>query len=197
MPGTHIHSETSSREYSCAVPAPSGAAAKSHPASTPAATEGRDSYNGGVVHFPERIRMSREAYANPESRFHLTISAHPEVGKFAPKVRDAIWDSVLEQPSRGEICLYAACLMPDHLHLLVSSGSTDILRFLNSWKSWTTRVAWSKGHRGPLWQPGMWDRTIRTSEDFGNVMRYILDNPVRADLVVSFEDWQWNYQAPD
>ena len=127
--------------------------------------------------------------------FHLTIHAHPEVNAFKKSVRDSVWRAVLEIPARGEIELLAACLMPDHLHLLVKPGEDNVLDWLNSWKSWTTRQAWRFGHLGPLWQPGMWDRTIRSEEDLMTVVRYILANPVRAGLVESFDDWQFSYCA--
>lgn len=148
-----------------------------------------------VVHFPERIRLPREAYSNPEAVFHLTINAHAQIAAWNGRVRKAIWQAVLEIPERGDIELVAACLMPDHLHLLAKPVGSNLLNWLNSWKSWTTRQSWKVGHRGPLWQPGMWDRTIRSEEDLLLVVRYILENPVRAGLVQSFGEWQFTYCA--
>ena len=81
--------------------------------------------------------------------------------------------------------------MPDHLHLLLGPRDQDVLLFVNAWKSWTTRLAWKHGMRGALWQPGMWDRTIRSPEDFDEVVDYIVRNPVAAGLVEQIEDWPW------
>jgi REP element-mobilizing transposase RayT len=61
-----------------------------------------------------------------------------------------IWGGVLEQRNRGDIELVAACLMPDHLHLLTRPAASDLIRFTNVLKSWTTRLAWSAGHTGAL-----------------------------------------------
>ena len=44
-------------------------------------------------------------------------------------------------------------------------------------------------HGGPLWQPGYYDRVLRQNEDARWVARYIVNNPVRAGLVVSPRDY--------
>jgi hypothetical protein len=66
--------------------------------------------------------------------------------------------------------------MPDHLHHLLRTDGLDVNPFANVWKSWTTTAAW-KGYRGALWQPGMWDRTIRDAADFDTTVDYIVATP--------------------
>jgi REP element-mobilizing transposase RayT len=147
------------------------------------------------MHFPRRIRRDADHYANRDLRFHLTIAAHPELSRFSEPVAEMVWESALEQRTAGRIELFAACLMPDHLHLLVAPNGMDIPRFLDVWKSWTTRQSWKLGHRGGLWQPGVWDRTMRDEDDFMTTARYIIDNPVREGLAERAEDWPhvWAY----
>jgi REP element-mobilizing transposase RayT len=91
-----------------------------------------------------------------------------------------IWRSTIEQRDAGRIQLFAACLMPDHLHLLVGPANDDLIAFENAWKSWTTRQSWKLGNKNALWQPGMWDRTIRPDEDFEDVAMYIVAQPRRG-----------------
>jgi REP element-mobilizing transposase RayT len=145
------------------------------------------------VHFPKSIRLPDEAYTDPDARFHLTIAAHPTISQFSPAVREAVWASVIEQVSAGRVQLFAACLMPDHLHLLVGPAGKSVIKFVQQWKSWTTRLAWSAGHKGELWQPGVWDRKLRQDDDFETVCRYILQNPVKAGLASEFDEWRWNW----
>jgi len=97
----------------------------------------------------------------------------------------------MQQRTANRVELYAACLMLDHVHLLLRPEAMDVIRFLNVWKSWTTRVAWQHGVRGGLWQPGMWDRTIRNQDDFDRTVDYIVRNPVTAGLVDAPESWPW------
>ena len=147
------------------------------------------------VPFPKRIRLPREAYADQRTSFHVTIKTHPEVATLSAPVRSAVWEVVVEQATAARIHLLAACLMPDHLHLLLRPGDEDLIRFLKVFKSWTTRKAWGAGHRGPLWQPGMWDRTIRGGDDFEVTLRYVVENPLRAGLIDEAEDWPWTWVA--
>ncbi len=146
------------------------------------------------MHFPKSIRLQPEAYANPDNVFHIVVRTHPEVGMLCDAVRDAVWAAVVEQAKGERVVLIAACLMPDHLHLLLRPGRLDIVTFLDRWKSWTTRLAWGAGHRGPLWQPSFWDRSIR-QDDFDGVLQYILLNPVEAGLVKAWDEWCHSWTA--
>ena len=159
----------------------------------PAPTEGRN-YNVRV-RYSKKIRLPREAYANPDLRFHIVMRTHPEVGNLPTSVRDVIWGSVIEQASSARIQLLAACLMADHLHMLAGPGDLDIIAFCDAWKSWSTRLAWGAGHRGQLWQPSMYDVAIRDERQFENAALYVVDNPVRAGLCRTAAEWPhaWAY----
>ncbi len=43
-----------------------------------------------------------------------------------------------------------------------------------------------------LWQNEYWDRFIRNENHFQNAIHYILENPVKAGLVKSIDDWPWS-----
>jgi REP element-mobilizing transposase RayT len=83
--------------------------------------------------------------------------------------------------------------MPNHLHLLMAPAQADVIAFENAWKSWTTTKSWKLGNMNALWQPGMWDRTIRSPEDFDEVAAYIVRNPVAAGFVDSDEEWEHSW----
>jgi REP element-mobilizing transposase RayT len=144
-----------------------------------------------AVRFPRPIRRPLPHYANRELRFHLTFQAHPEIPAFAPALRDAIWASLMSERQMGRVELFAACLMPDHLHVLLRPDGLDVIRFVNSWKSVSTRISWGFGNHGGLWQPGMWDRTMRTAGDFEKTAEYIASNPVAEGLVEAERQWPW------
>ena len=40
-------------------------------------------------------------------------------------------------------------------------------------------------HDGRLWQPGYYDRVLRTDEATEDVLKYIVENPVRGGIVAS------------
>lgn len=49
------------------------------------------------------------------------------------------------------------------------------------------------GRNGPVWARESYDRVVRDHEEKGNVICYILDNPVKAGFVGSWEDWPYSY----
>ena len=100
---------------------------------------------------------------------------------------------VLENTRDTRVEVIAACVMPDHLHLLIRPRASNALAFVNAFKSWTTRLAWKAGHHGAIWQPGSWDRTMRSSDDLLKTVTYIVTNPVRAGLVANERDWPWTW----
>ena len=83
--------------------------------------------------------------------------------------------------------------MPDHVHTLLE-GTTDDADVLEAFRVWkqTVGYAWKTRTQAPLWQTGFYDRVLRESDDTRAVVRYLLDNPVRAGLVKDAADYPWS-----
>ena len=81
--------------------------------------------------------------------------------------------------------MYPYCLMPDHLHLLLQLGARQwtLGQIMGSLKGFTDKRSRDLGHDGPLWQENLYDHIVRRSEDGHEIARYILNNPMRKDLV--------------
>jgi REP element-mobilizing transposase RayT len=98
--------------------------------------------------------------------------------------------------------LLAACLMPDHLHLLLRPAEMDAIRFVSALKSWTTRQPWRHGMHGAIWQPGVYDRLARGGHEFNAIADYIVRNPVAAKLAQDERSWPhtwawwWDDESP-
>jgi hypothetical protein len=85
------------------------------------------------------------------------------------------------------------CLMPDHLHLLVSPrGGANLSDVLGHYESYVTRIAWQHGVVGPLWERSFYDQIVRNEKAVSRVVAYILNNPVKAKLVEAEDDWPWS-----
>ena len=84
---------------------------------------------------------------------------------------------------RFEFAVPAYVLMPDHIHILAEAESerSDFAAFVRRFKQMTGFV-----HRRetgqPLWQPGYHERVLRNDEATEAIVRYILENPIRAGL---------------
>jgi putative transposase len=80
-------------------------------------------------------------------------------------------------------------LMPDHLHMLVRFG--DDIGMKNVVRSWKRHAARRIGIK---WQRDFFDHRLRSNESFADKAAYILQNPIRAGLVRSSEDWPYQIQ---
>lgn len=90
--------------------------------------------------------------------------------------------------------LIAWCVMPNHVHVLIETWeSWPLARVLHSWKSYTAHAANQiLGRSGDFWFREYFDRFIREDRHFANALRYIEENPVKAELVRRAEEWRWS-----
>jgi putative transposase len=103
-------------------------------------------------------------------------------------------DLVLLQFERAaeeqRFALIAYCFMPDHAHLLVGAQAqdSDARRFIGAAKQYSG-FYFKQRFGVPLWQRYGFERTLRHDEPTLNVVRYVIENPVRAGLVRKVEDY--------
>ena len=143
------------------------------------------------IPYRKAIRLPDDAYRNPESRFHIVLRAMAETAPFRREVGEHVWATVMSERNRGSAVLEAACLLPDHLHMIVGPGDRDIVAWLNAFKSFTTSVAKRVGGPRRLWQPSFFDRRIRDEQELEDTLAYVRANPVAAGLVAAETDWPW------
>lgn len=89
--------------------------------------------------------------------------------------------------------MLAYCVMPDHVHVLVSLiGDALLPRWLGDIKRWTTSQARQRTGVQLRWQPNFYEHVVRSDEDVVELARYILANPVRAGLVASVGEFPFS-----
>lgn len=99
--------------------------------------------------------------------------------------------------TRISLSILAACLMPNHFHLVVAQASrTDISR----WMHWlltthTHQHHVRRGSSGRVWQGRFKAFAIERDRHLLTVMRYVERNPLRAGLVERAENWPWGSLA--
>jgi REP element-mobilizing transposase RayT len=84
-------------------------------------------------------------------------------------------------------------IMPDHLHVFCSPASSEALplaRWVQYWKTLVSR-RWPFPGENPIWQVSHWDRQLRNSGHYGERWEYVQNNPVRAGLVATADQWLW------
>jgi len=94
--------------------------------------------------------------------------------------------------------VHAYVLMPDHMHLVVTPReSGNISQSMPSLKLHTAReIGALLGSKGGIWQARFYERALRTPKDVEEAIVYVHDNPIRAGLADSPEDYYWSsYRA--
>ena len=90
--------------------------------------------------------------------------------------------------------LHAWCIMPNHVHALVTPAPTITLSaLLHTWKSFSAKQANRVlGRSGAFWMQEYFDRYIRDEDHFVSAVEYIHNNPVAAGLCASPPDWPFS-----
>lgn len=146
-------------------------------------------------HPPKNQRLDPLEYTYSYRVYFMTIRAYMDKTLF---VRDDLNELVInvlrDEQSRQNCSVYTYCLMPDHLHFLISPRQDGIsaLTLTDRYKGKATNASWTVRRRGKLWQTRHFDHIVRTEESLTAISDYILTNPVRKGLVERPEDWKWS-----
>ncbi len=104
--------------------------------------------------------------------------------------------------------LDAAVVMPDHVHIvfrLISDTEDGRLearptvgKMLHSIKSFSSkRVNEILGRKGPLWMGENFDHIVRDGDDWQEKVSYIVENPLKKELVDKPELYEWLWIRKD
>jgi REP element-mobilizing transposase RayT len=83
--------------------------------------------------------------------------------------------------------------VPNHVHLIVDVWDVPLAKLINDWKGKSSREANKLlGRRGPFWQEDYYDTLVRDEAHLKRAIRYTEQNPVKAFLVKTANDWLWS-----
>ena len=135
-------------------------------------------------------RLEHHEYRGPQQYF-LTICTFQRFHHFTDGALVAdVHALFLRTAIENRFAILAYCYMPDHLNLLVEglSDAANLRSFVSLAKQ---HSGFATRHRVTprLWQKGYFERVLRDDDDSFNVARYVVQNPVRAGLVRSSDDY--------
>lgn len=92
------------------------------------------------------------------------------------------------------LCIvYAYCLMPNHVHLLLQEKEESLASVL---KSLGVAYAWHYNkkyqHLGPVFQDRFRSEPVNDNAYFFTLLRYIHQNPLKAGLAENVADYHWS-----
>jgi putative transposase len=103
--------------------------------------------------------------------------------------------------------LDAFTIMSNHVHAVIAPSQEGVYaddtpkyfklsKIMQSLKRYTAgECNRLLGRQGAFWQAESYDHVVRNEAEWHRIMRYVLDNPVRAGLVSAWHEWPYTYSA--
>jgi REP element-mobilizing transposase RayT len=124
-------------------------------------------------------------------RYFLTFCSRDRLPVFKdPRVAEQTLAQFRRTSTLERFAILAYCVMPDHAHLLVEglNANSDFERFAKMAKQ-RSGAAYARLRHARLWQEGYYERVLREEDDAREIARYIVNNPVRAELAKTPEKY--------
>jgi len=152
----------------------------------------REECGGDACHKYRMARLRRIVV--PGCPHHVTARGNRrEPIFFEDGDQDIYCDMLAEQMRKAEVEVWAYCLMPNHVHLILCPRDTNSLaRALGAArKRWANFINGRGRWRGHLFD-GRFASVAMDESHLISAVRYVALNPVRARLAARAEDWNWS-----
>jgi REP element-mobilizing transposase RayT len=140
--------------------------------------------------FPKDAMTSGKAFLHMDK----LLDEYRESPKYLQRtdVAQVVVDAI-RRGAETDYRLHTWTIMPNHVHLLFTPHA-DVPKLMRNLKGSTARYANRLlGRTGtPFWQDESYDRLVRDPDEFRKSQNYILQNPVRAGLARSAEEYLWS-----
>lgn len=157
-----------------------------------------DSIPGSVAAGWRRELVSITDEQVRQRELHCRIARYEDLGHGEAVLGRAecaeVIQSKLIEGHANDYKLIEWCIMPNHVHVLCKlEGDSTLSGILKCWKgSSAIEINRLLGKTGALWQREYHDRLVRDMEHFEDCRIYIRNNPVKARLCGSPEDWRFS-----
>ena len=110
----------------------------------------------------KNIRLAKQIYSNTNLIFSVTICTKDRKPIFSNQNwSENVLDTMKTVLFSENIECFAYCLMPDHLHMLISPKNGNLVDFIARWKSYTANRLRKAGLERGCWQRSFYDHALR------------------------------------
>jgi len=146
---------------------------------------------------PDRLRRrSKIENEKDPTRIAEHFDLNPSIGNCILLQREvaSIVESAVQHFQGDRYALSAWCVMPNHVHAVVTPYSGNTLSaILHSWKSYSAHGINKRLQRkGRVWEPESFDHLVRNERAFGQFVEYTENNPAAAGLCDRPEKWPFS-----
>ena len=144
----------------------------------------------------KQIHLVDYDYSNTDAVYFVTVCTYNKKTYFEnPEIAQYI-EQEIDYRSRvvQEVTVFAYCIMPDHLHLLLKLNEgygKSLANWVAAFKRYNARVLSMMRDIKPLWQPNYYEHVVRKDESLKTIAEYIAHNPVRKNLVSQWQDYSF------
>ena len=130
----------------------------------------------------------------PDHPHHVTQRGNGRARTFFGDSDYALYRDLLAEHCRAAgVEVWAWCLMPNHVHLILVPSDADGLRraLARVHRTYAGIIQARRKRSGHFWQ-GRFGAVAMDEEHLAAALRYVSLNPVRARLVQRAQDWRWS-----
>ena len=116
--------------------------------------------------------------------YFITASAYMHQNLFQKtETADLLVTTLFGYRDRGEFLLHEFVVMPNHIHLLLSTDEAHIGRAIQTVKGGFSHALGKSGLKfKAVWQPSYYEHRVRDEDEYERMRNYIHQNPVRRGL---------------
>jgi alanyl-tRNA synthetase/REP element-mobilizing transposase RayT len=141
-------------------------------------------------------------FERPWAKYMVTFATINHL-QLSPKARDLVLESLVFTDRQRRWQLFAACVMPDHVHVLfepqIKEQDPDgkpifwsLTELMHSVKSFTAHeINKVENTTGGVWEKESFDRMMRSDADLEEKFHYICRNPWDSGIVPITEPYKW------
>lgn len=127
--------------------------------------------------------------------YHVITRGNQKQSIFKEEADFIKYLSILRRAKRKyDVSLYAYCLMPNHIHLLIDSVNSRAISKFMHWinRGYTAYFNTKYNKVGHLWQGRFISKPIVKGRYLIHCATYIEANPIRANLVTDIAEYKWS-----
>jgi REP element-mobilizing transposase RayT len=137
-------------------------------------------------------------WEQPGSVYFITFRTSKGIILF-DKSKDIIFEANLFHNNK-KYKFYAIVILKDHVHIILQplektkDAYYSIREITHSIKSFSAnKINRQLQRKGSVWLDESFDRIIRNEKEFIQKLNYVVNNPIKSNLVENIEDYKWIY----
>ncbi|MCX2742677.1 transposase [Mangrovivirga sp. M17] len=130
-------------------------------------------------------------FSDPQGIYFVTCTVVHWIDLFTQKhFRYIVIDSLKHCQENKGLIIYSWCIMPSHIHLIVSTEGLELTAILRAFKNAESRLKRIVNNK--VWQDGNHPVLLEANKFINQKLAYIHNNPVEAEIVDEPEEYLYS-----